>query len=176
VQITAHELASRFIGVGEVPGEEDNPFVMSMLKLDARWPEHDEVPWCSAFVNYVAWLLHIQRSKSLRARSWLQVGRSLGATARISHGDPPHKVGWDVVVMKRGGDNEPGPEVIEAKGHVGFFCGYAVGTPKERVADDRWSDTPLYVEVLGGNQGNKVSIARYPVERILDVRRIYEGE
>lgn len=41
------------------------------------------------------------------------------------------------------------------KGHVGFYAG---------VRGDK-------VLVLGGNQGNKVSIAEYPVSRLLTVRR-----
>ena len=53
MEITPFELAQRFIGVKEVPGTTDNPQILAMLKLDGEWPEHDEVPWCSAFVNYI---------------------------------------------------------------------------------------------------------------------------
>lgn len=44
--ITAFDLAKRFIGVKEVKGLVDNPQIMTMLKLDDEWPQHDEVPWC----------------------------------------------------------------------------------------------------------------------------------
>ena len=69
MNITAFELAQRFVGVKEIPGSESNPMVLSMLRLDQAWPEGDEVPWCSAFVNYIAWLLRLPRSKALNARS-----------------------------------------------------------------------------------------------------------
>jgi len=152
IEIDAFDLAQRFIGVKEIPGKKDNPQVLAMLKLDAGWPENDEVPWCSAFVNYIAWLLRLPRSKSLRARSWLLVGRPVAYGAAVC--------GFDVVVLKRGGKNQPGPEVIEAQGHVGLFGGREAGN--------------RYITVLGGNQSNAITVGRYPVERILGVRRLRE--
>jgi len=62
----------------------------------------------------------------------------------------------DIVVLKRGNPSQPGPEVIQAPGHVGFF--------------DRFDGT--FVWVLGGNQGNSVSIAPFTYERVLGVRRV----
>ena len=44
IQTTAYDLAMRYVGVKEVPGTKDNPIVLSMLRLDSKWPEHDEVP------------------------------------------------------------------------------------------------------------------------------------
>ena len=142
------DLAQRFVGLKEVGGSVDNPQIMAMLKLDNGWPESDEVPWCSAFVNYICWLLRLPRSKSLRARSWLMVGVGV-------HLDSA-KVG-DVVVLKRGKGDQPGPEVIEAPGHVGFYAGRFDG----------------FIEVLGGNQSDTVKVSRYPSKSLLGVRRIY---
>ena len=143
----AFDIAQRFTGIKEVGGSVDNPQIMAMLKLDNSWPEEDEVPWCSGFVNYVAWLLRLPRSKSLRARSWLQVGREVTAIEA--------RTGFDVVVLSRGA-NPPGPEVIKAPGHVGFYAG--------RVADR--------LLVLGGNQSDQVSVASYPGARVLGIRRL----
>ena len=109
MKITAYQLASRYIGVKEVKGQIDNPIIIAMLRLDQKWPEHDEVPWCSAFVNWIAWQLRLPRSKSLMARSWLEIGEV------IEHYSDA-KVGWDVVILSRGKN----PEL----GHVGFFAGY----------------------------------------------------
>jgi uncharacterized protein (TIGR02594 family) len=148
VQITAFDIAQRFVGVSEVPGSEHNPQILAMLRLDAKWPEGDEVAWCSAFVNYVAWILRLPRSKSLRARSWLRVGRPL--ELELARAD------FDVVILKRGGGPQPPATVIEAPGHVGFFAG---------LEGDR-------ILVLGGNQGNEVSIDGYPRDRLLGVRRL----
>ena len=55
----------------------------------------------------------------------------------------------DIVVFWRGSRDS-------WKGHVAFFSHYEDGK----------------VYVLGGNQGNKVSIAPYPTERLLTIRRV----
>ena len=148
MNITAFDLAQRFIGVHEAPGVADNPVIVSMLRLDDPTPAHDDVPWCSAFVNFTAWLLRLPRSKSLRARSWLQVGRPI----TLADARP----GFDVVILKRGGDAQPGPQEIAAPGHVGWFAGLD-------------GDAVL---VLAGNQRDEVTIDRFPQARVLGVRRL----
>ncbi len=154
MNVTAFDLAERFIGMDEVPGSHSNPQILAMLHLDAKWPEGDEVPWCSAFVNYIAWLLRLPRSKSLRARSWLEVGRPVRADARGYLAE----VGFDIVILKRGTGDQPGPGVINAPGHVGFFAGFDPGG----------------MGVLGGNQSNQVSLRTYPEKLILGLRRLRE--
>jgi uncharacterized protein (TIGR02594 family) len=149
IEITAFELAERFIGTSEVVGVASNPQVLAMLQLDERWPVGDDVPWCSAFVNYICWLLRLPRSKGLSARSWLQVGSSVY--------DDMASVGFDVVVLKRGKGEQPGPEVIKAPGHVGFFA----GTEGNEIL------------VLGGNQGDAVNVSRFNKDLVLGIRRIY---
>jgi uncharacterized protein (TIGR02594 family) len=142
-------IAERFIGIQEVGGQVDNHMILSMLKLDQSWPEHDEVPWCSAFVNYICWLLRLPRSKDLRARSWLTVGYGVSLSkARTG----------DIVVFQRGKGDQPGPEVIDAPGHVGFYAGVS----------GEW------IEVLGGNQSDTVKVSRYPKSRLLSVRRVLQ--
>lgn len=153
VPYSAYELAQRYVGVQEVPGEVSNPLILAMLKLDADWPQDDEVPWCSAFVNWVCWNFRLPRSKSLRARSWLKVGVPI---PDLREAEP----GFDIVVLARGGGNQPGPDVIDAPGHVGFFAGVERGT------------APTRLLLLGGNQGNEVSLASYSVDRILGARRL----
>ncbi len=148
IELTAFDMAQRFVGIKEVPGAKDNTQILAMLRLDQEWPENDEVPWCSAFLNYIAWLLRLPRSKDLRARSWLLIGRPVP----LDMAEP----GFDVVILKRGGGNQPGPEVIDAKGHVGFYAG-------------REGQKIL---LLGGNQSDTVNVARYPVSRLLGVRRL----
>ena len=66
-------------------------------------------------MKYVGWLLRLPRSKSLRARSWLTVGRPVAIDEA--------EAGFDVVILKRGKAKQPGPDVIEAPGHVGLFTG-----------------------------------------------------
>ena len=157
MQITAYDIAQRFIGCKEVPGTEANPAIMAMLKLDGDWPQDDKVPWCSAFVNRVCWLLRLPRSKSLRARSWLEIGQAINLVDAIA--------GFDVVILKRGSGVQPGPDVIEAPGHVGFFAGHEV-----RVNEAG----PGKVLILGGNQSDSVSVQAYDERRLLGIRRLLE--
>ena len=140
-----NRLAQRWVGVKEAPGALDNPDIVTMLRLDATWPEGDDVPWCSAFVNFVCWSLRLPRSKSLRARSWLRVGRPVESP----------DIG-DIVILKRGRGEQPGPDVIEAPGHVGFYMGHDHGK----------------IHVLGGNQSDSVSISPYDAGRLLGYRRV----
>jgi uncharacterized protein (TIGR02594 family) len=139
--MTAFDLAQRFVGVKEVAGTASNPLVLAMLRLDDEWPQDDAVPWCSAFVNYVAWLLRLPRSKSLAARSWLDIGRVVALDEA--------RVGFDVVILSR-----------EGGGHVGWFAGLP---------------TPTTVALLGGNQGDAVTVASFTRTRVLGVRRLTEA-
>lgn len=155
MRVTAFDLAQRFVGMREMEGALSNPQITAMLQLDNRWPADDGVAWCSAFCNYVAWLLRLPRSKDLRARSWLQVGRPIAVRDLI--------VGWDVVVLKRGA-SDFGPETIDAPGHVGFYAGLTHYPPE-----------PLQgIFLLGGNQADSVNITAFPADRILGLRRLLD--
>ena len=147
MNITAYDIAERFQGTKEIKGAVDNPQVMAMLKLDNNWPQNDEVPWCSGFVNYICWLLRLPRSKNLMARSWINIG------SYIELEDA--QVGFDIVVLKRSA-NSPGPEILNAPGHVGFYAG----------------SNSKRVYLLGGNQNNGVNVSGYNINRILAIRRL----
>lgn len=123
---------------------------MTFLNLDNTWPEHDEVPWCAAFVNYIAWLMRLPRSKSLRARTWLEVGTPVCQRDAL--------IGFTVVILQRGGGNQPDASVIQAPGHVGFFGGF------DEVANK--------ILLLGGNQSDTVKLSSYPESRILGIRSL----
>lgn len=109
IKVTAFELAQRYVGTKEMAGELDSAAIMAMLRLDKSWPKHDEVPWCSAFTNWICWHLRLPRSKDLMARSWLKVGTAIN----IADAQP----GFDVVILSRGSGAQPGPEVLDAPGH-----------------------------------------------------------
>ena len=143
----AFDLAQRYDGIKEVGGSIDNPTILAMLRLDNEWPQNDEVPWCSGFVNHICWLARLPRSKSLMARSWLIVGKGI----TLDEAEP-----GDVIILKRGTGEQPGPEVLKAPGHVGFYAGRFDG----------------FIEVLGGNQSDTVKVSRYPAKRLLGVRRL----
>lgn len=147
--MTLFDLAQRYIGIRELSGAKNHPLVSWWLSLCGYGLEApDEIAWCSAFVNGMAWELRLPRSKSAAARSWLTVGRPIPLDQA--------EADCDVVVLKRGAGEQPGAEVLKAPGHVGFFAG---------VEGDR-------VLVLAGNQNNEVSIDRFPVGQILGIRRL----
>ena len=142
--------AQRYVGeVQERPGEKDHPLIVWWLSLCRMgFDAHDEVPWCSGFVNGMAWDLRLPRTKSAAARSWLAIGTAVVPEFA--------KAEADVVILKRGGGNQPGPDVLAAPGHVGLFAGLEGTT----------------VLVLGGNQGNGVTIARFSRDQVLGIRRL----
>jgi uncharacterized protein (TIGR02594 family) len=104
---TCADVAARFVGLEEVPGDASNPLVLGMLRLDAKWVKGDDTPWCAAFVGFVAFVLGLPRSRSLAARSWLEIGTPVELKDA--------QRGNDVVILKRGGN--------PALGHVGFYAG-----------------------------------------------------
>ena len=162
IAITAYDLAERYIGTRETAGAASTPVVQAMLNLDASWVEDDETPWCSAFTNWIAWHLRLPRSKSLAARSWLSVGRPVTDYLQARRG-------FDVVILKRGGGEQPGPDVLKAPGHVGFFSAW-----DGPIDLSRSIQPPKTVLLLGGNQGNAVTLAPFPADRILGIRRLWE--
>ena len=137
------ERANSEIGVKEIVGPDDHPRILEYHDATTLDATDDETPWCSSFVNWCMWGV-CDRTHSARARSWLKWGVKLEYPA----------VGC-VVILKRGGGKQPGPEVTEAPGHVGFFMGYAGDGD---------------VLLLGGNQSNQVCVTAYPASRVLGFR------
>lgn len=128
-------------GVKEVAGPGDNPRIVEYHMATSGRFQDDEVPWCSSFVNWCMDQAGVSKTNSARARSWLAWGK------RISY--PP--IGA-VTVLQRGVGPQPGPDVIKAPGHVGFYLGHA---------------DAKNILLLGGNQGNAVSIRTYPGTAVL---------
>lgn len=139
-------LAQQEIGTLEIPGIDHHPRILEYHDTTTLDATTDEVPWCSSFVNWCILNcgLSLPGTRSARARSWLRYGVSLLIPA----------LGC-IAILKRGGHSQPGPEVIEAKGHVGFF----IDAPNKR-----------QITLLGGNQRNGVCIRDYPVGRVLNYR------
>ena len=148
--LTAYDLAQRFVGLKEFSGAKDNGFIVwahSLCGLGDEQP--DETPWCSSWLNAIAWLLRLPRSKSAAARSWLELGTPIPLMDA--------KPGYDVVIFKRGPEPQPGPDVTRgAQGHVALFAGLQ----------------GEHVLALGGNQGNAVNVSRYQISSVLGVRRL----
>jgi len=104
--VTAYLVARRFLGVSEVAGTGSHPFISWCLSLCSLGLQaSDEIPWCSAFTNAIAFILGLPRTRSARARSWLTMGQPVALDEAIC--------GFDVVILERGTDG--------VSGHVGFY-------------------------------------------------------
>lgn len=141
--MTLFDMAQRLVGeIVERPGAADHPFIVWCHGATTLGETHDEVPWCSSFVNRLAWFLRLPRSKSAAARSWLDVGEAIAVEDA--------RAGNDVVVFERAG---AGPNA----GHVAIFAGI---------------DNDGRVRVIGGNQGNAVTFEAFAQDKVLGVRRL----
>jgi uncharacterized protein (TIGR02594 family) len=135
-------------GIREQPGESSESRILRYFEqIGASNVQSDETAWCAAFVGSCLSRAGIELPEPrLRARSYLGWG------ARLSAVHPP--VGA-ILVLTRGHGPQPGREVLDAPGHVGFFWGHS---------------EPGCVLLLGGNQGNRVGINTYYIHRLLGVR------
>lgn len=97
------DIARREMHQVEVPGPKANPRIIEYHATTSLKATSDEVPWCSAFVNWVMEQAGIKGTGSAAARSWLKWGvpsmAKVGAIAIFKRGDNP------------------------AAGHVGFVVG-----------------------------------------------------
>jgi uncharacterized protein (TIGR02594 family) len=130
--------------VVEVPGDEHSPQILAYHAATSLRASTDEVPWCAAFVCFCLQLAGRETTNSARARDYLGYGVELVYPA---HGC--------IAVLQRGSGAQPGVDVIDAPGHVGFIVGEA---------------SPDEILLLGGNQGDRVCVRPYPVARLLSCR------
>lgn len=96
------EVARKEIGIHEIPGAQHNSRILEYGQETALKATTDEIPWCSAFVNWCFAQVGIEGTRSAVARSWLKWGQPIK--------DP---VPGCVAVLKR--NSSPW------QGHVGFF-------------------------------------------------------
>lgn len=145
--ITPFSIMQQLVGTRELIGDKDNPLILAMIATcNFSGESHDEVPWCSAGLNFVAKLANCPRSKSLSAKSWLGVGQVINLDDAV--------VGYDIIIFNRGSN--------KALGHVGLFAGF-----------DHHTDEPnSSVVILGANQGNAISLQHFPVGDVVGVRRL----
>ncbi len=134
-------VAYTYLGLAEVPGPKHHPKILEWWKELGLPFVDDETPWCAAFVNGVVLEAGGQPATEYRAAA-----RGWDWTDTGIELDGP-KVGAIVTFWrgaKKGG-----------KGHIGFVVGRDYGDK---------------LMVLGGNQGNKVSIRPFDTKRVLSFR------
>jgi uncharacterized protein (TIGR02594 family) len=127
-------IARNELGQAEVPGANNNARIQEYFASTTLGAQPDEVPWCSAFVNFCITKAGLTGTNSALARSWATWGVDSstlvpGCIVVLSRGEPPHA-------------------------HVGFFAGMDGG----------------HIRLLGGNQGDAVSIVSFDSARIIGRR------
>lgn len=137
-----YEVASEYLGLQEYPGARHNETIIKMFADTGNSWVKDDETPWCA-----AFVGSILAQCGLRGTGRLNARSYLdwGVEVPLSEAEK-----GDVVVLWRGSRNG-------AQGHVGFFSSEA---PDGRIV------------LLGGNQGNKVSIAPFGRERVLGVRRL----
>jgi uncharacterized protein (TIGR02594 family) len=91
------EIAEKELGVHEVTGAASHPRILEYHSTCSMKATSDEIPWCSAFVNWVCLQGGVQGTGSAAAKSWI----TWGAPA-----DDP--IGAIVVIQSRYGSNHVG--------------------------------------------------------------------
>ncbi len=134
-------IAFKELGVAEIPGPADNDRILKYAKdIGQDWVGSEDVPWCGIFVGWC--MSRAGLSVPKKAASAKQYLKTSEYGARAVENPVP---GMDIAVFHRGSPTS-------WKGHVGIFMGF------NKKGDD--------VYVIGGNQGNMVSIAAYPKSRV----------
>lgn len=137
----AFEAASKYIGLEEYPGARHNETVVGFAKAVGHGWVEDDE---------TPWCASF--AGAVLAQVGLPHTGKLNARSYLNWGEEvalEYAKPGDVVVFWRGSPDS-------WKGHVGFYAG---------------RDGNGNIQVLGGNQGNKVSKAPYPESRLLGVRR-----
>lgn len=102
----AYLIAENEIGQKEVSGSKHNDRILEYHSATALKAQTDEVPWCSAFVNWCLKQANVKGTNQANARSFLAWGLQIQLEdARKG----------DIVIFKRGSS--------AWAGHVGFFAG-----------------------------------------------------
>lgn len=127
-------------GVREIAGSKHNPRIVMYHGTTQGGRAPDETAWCSSFVNYCVEQAGFVGTDSKWAMSWHESEWGTTVTSNPREGD--------LAVFKRRKGSSNG-EVIG--GHVGFFL----------------EETGDYIRLLGGNQGNAVSVKNYPKNGVL---------
>jgi uncharacterized protein (TIGR02594 family) len=132
-------LALAEVGTKEIRGDEDNPRIKEYIgATGAGANQHDETPWCSAFINFIMRNAGFPTTRRLAARSWLTWGSPCeakpGAICILWREDKEGNKGHIGFYMR---DSADGKSVVLLGGNQGNkVCEHEY--PKSRVLAYRW--------------------------------------
>lgn len=135
--------ALRWYDTKEHRGRRHNATIVGWLRNVLPWANKDEISWCSAFLFSCAVMVDADRPDPKRGAAAI----SWRSTGTPVEGVRQAQIG-DVVILYRG-------KRTAWTRHVGLY-----------VRHDR-----RYVWLLGGNQGDSVSIRKFPIGRVDCIRR-----
>jgi uncharacterized protein (TIGR02594 family) len=135
------EIALPEVGTKEIAGPKATPRIVEYAKHTSLKATSDEVPWCSAFVNWVVDKAGDKGTGSAAARSWLDWGKVVPMD-EIEPGD--------ICIFDRKDKSNPNAA------HVTFYVETLVGG---------------FLRCVGGNQGDMVKMSNYGVDKLLGIRR-----
>lgn len=154
-------LAMEHVGKLEKPGAPDSPEIVGWADEVARifptpynnwaadWYNKDSIAWCGLFLAMLCARTGLDYrkppNKYLAALSWADWGEPVQFKGKEGYRLNEIKVGDIGVLVRNGG------------GHVGIIVG---------VTNDGKN-----IIMIGGNQGDKVSFAEFPISRLYAVRR-----
>jgi uncharacterized protein (TIGR02594 family) len=136
-------IASREMGVKEIDGEEDNERIVEYHRFATRKNDLDTQEDVPWCASFVCWVLEKAGLNSTNSKR-ARSYEKLGEEVEIQNYLP-----GDVIVFHRGGYHS-------GKGHVGFLLTIKTGL----------------AYVLGGNQSDKVGIAKYSLDNMVGIRRV----
>jgi uncharacterized protein (TIGR02594 family) len=130
------------LGVRETRGAAHTARVLEYHRATTLRATTDEVPWCSSFVNWVLAGPLDSPWPSARVAT-----RSAAARSWLAWGRPLAEPAYGAIVVLSRGTNP-------AQGHVGFLVGLDA----------------FALALLGGNQGDAVSVVRHARSRLVGMR------
>lgn len=139
-------IALNQIGTTEISGDKSNVIINRYLKTVGQKGD-DEIPWCSAFVNWCLIEANLPGTGKPNARSFLDYRREeQGVSTELAFPE----LGC-LVVLSRG--------TKSWQGHVGIYLDHHRSL----------------IRILGGNQKNRVGINAYPSNKLLGYRKVEYG-
>lgn len=143
-----YDAATKFLGVAEIPGNASNPTIVKFIDEAATWLKDGvkdvdgSIAWCGCFRGHLGII-----TGTGVPRDHFRAASWASWGAAVDEKKPAEWRTGDTVILKRPGGH-----------HVALFAGYDTAN--------------RMVNLLGGNQGDKVCYANFALSNVVSVRRL----